>query len=121
MNPLEKLLGSSVLTIVLMMTLGILTLNSTLFFREEIGQLWRDGTLMNIYQTLYGVMTLGIALYLWHHKPERTEYVLIPTVAIAGLVAMNEYHMPFGLLIPTMILYLGGVVYWILSERGTSS
>lgn len=115
-NQLEKLFGSFVLTIVLMTALGLVTLVSTLLFKGGISRLWQDGSLMNIYQFLYGATTLGIAIYLWNYQP-RTEYVIIPVIAIAGLVTMNEYHMPVGLLLPTMIIYLGVVIYWTLSER----
>lgn len=115
-NQLEKLFGSFVLTIVLMTALGLVTLVSTLLLKGGVGRLWQDGSLMNIYQFLYGATTLGIAIYLWNYQP-RTEYVIIPTIAIAGLVTMNEYHMPVGLLLPTMIIYLVVVIYWTLSER----
>ena len=112
---LNQWFRSTVLSIIFMIVFGIASISVSVLLGTSSGrtvaELWQSGYIMNGYMMFYCVMTFIITAYMWRHRSSMA-YVMVPFLAIVGLVVMTEHNWPASLVLPIMLCYLIAIVQW---------
>lgn len=114
--PLNKAVMSFISALALMMVLEPVTIVLAQLFKEDPGSAWTSGAMFSVYLFLYWCTTILIMGHMFT-TCSKQEYILMPAGSGIGIVLMGEMNWPDSLLLPVLLCYLTGCIWWMLSER----
>ncbi len=115
--PLNKAVMSFVSALALMMSLELITIVLAQLLRKDTGNAWTSGAMFSVYLFLYWGVTCIVMALMTINNNHNQEYILVPAGSGIGIVLMTEVNWPENLILPILLCYLTGCIWWMLTER----
>ncbi len=116
-SPLDRVVMSFVSALALMMGLELITIVLAQLLREDTGNAWTSGVMFSAYLFLYWGATCIVMTLMTINNSHKQEYILLPAGSGIGIVLMREAGWPENLILPVLLCYLTGCIWWMLAER----